>query len=162
MHSNPRYDPDTFEVLIFWLSVFSFCIKLHLHKLFFLFFMHFSNRNKLKNKCYKNILKNLLSLSAISLLIRFHRYKSQLKLINLDEQTKPAVCFLFTKLHVLFQWFDCFGCLEQVFFPGKDQLGLLVCFMTSGAKVVLHLGFGLSEIIIAIHMQGRFNKICYH
>ena len=34
--------------------------------------------------------------------------------------------------------------------------------MTSGAKVVLHLGFGLSEIIIAIHMQGRFNKICYH
>lgn len=63
--------------------------------------------------------------------------------------------YYFSDLTVLDVW-------NKYFSPERTNLVLLVCFITSGAKVVLHLGFGLSEIIIAIHMQGRFNKICYH
>ena len=47
---------------------------------------------------------------------------------------------------------------NKFFFPGKSNLVLLVCFITTDAKVLLHSGFILSEIIIAINTQGRFNK----
>ena len=54
--------------------------------------------------------------------------ESKLKSINLEEWNKAAVSFLFTKRHVLFQWFNYLKYLEQVFLPRKVQLSFAGMF----------------------------------